>query len=110
MDSLRAFYNDHIVAFFNMAIVPLLGQIMLALLIVVVGRWLTKWLSSVLLRLMRRSRLDDTLTKFLHNISYWFLLIAVWLFAIQTVGVPIPSVLAWAWRSKILSPTLPLAS
>jgi small conductance mechanosensitive channel len=102
METLTTFFNKVILPFFNQYIepwldkqfIPLFGKIVVALAIFLVGKWVTQKISNILLRVMQKSKMENTLAKFLHNLSYWFLLIAVVLSAVQALGVPFTSLLA----------------
>jgi len=78
----------------DLYLTPWLGKIVLALVIFVMGKWLVDHLSKVLLRVMKKSNLEDTLVKFLSHLCYGFLMIAVVLISVQTLGVNISSLLA----------------
>ncbi len=78
----------------DLYLTPWLGKIALALVIFVVGKWIVDHLSKVLLRVMKKSNLEDTLVKFLNHLCYGFLMIAVVLISVQTLGVNISSLLA----------------
>lgn len=75
-------------------ITPWLGKIVMALLIFLIGKWVVDHLHKVLVRMLLKSRFDNTLVKFLGHLGYGFLLIAVVLAAVGTVGVNISSLLA----------------
>jgi small conductance mechanosensitive channel len=69
-------------------------KIVLALVIYIIGKWIAKRIMHVISKLMERAELDVTLVSFLANIVYAFLLAAVILAALDTLGVPITSLLA----------------
>ena len=69
-------------------------KIVLALVIYIIGKWIAKRITRVITRLMERAELDVTLVTFLANIVYAFLLAAVILAALDTLGVPVTSLLA----------------
>jgi small conductance mechanosensitive channel len=102
MESLTTFFNKVVLRFFDQhfvpwldkQFVPLLGKIVLALAIFIIGKWIAEQVSNILLRVMQKSKMENTLAKFLHNLSYWFFLIAVVLSAVQALGVPFTSLLA----------------
>ena len=84
---------------FNMeTLMPMLTtwgiKIVLALLIYMVGKWIAKRITRVINGLMERAEMDATLVNFLGNIVYAFLLAAVILAALDTLGVPVTSLLA----------------
>ena len=58
-----------------------------AVLIFFVGRWVAKLLKSISSKLMIRAKLDETLVKFLANLAYSLLLAFVIIAAIDSLGV-----------------------
>lgn len=79
-------------------LVPLLTawalKIVLALVIFVVGKWISKKVTGGIRKLMERAETDPTLITFLCNIVYTVLLAAVILAALDSIGVPVTSLLA----------------
>ncbi len=69
-------------------------KIVLALVIYIIGKWIAKRLSNFARKLMEVRDADPTLVNFLCNIVYAILLIAVILAALDTLGLPITSLLA----------------
>jgi len=69
-------------------------KIVLALLIYVVGKWITRRITKLLRALMEGRSVDPTLVNFLANIVYAVLLVAVILAALDTLGIPVTSLLA----------------
>ena len=69
-------------------------KIVLALLIFIIGKWISKRITKILRGLMERAALDPTLVGFLGNIVYTILLAAVILAALDVLGIPITSLLA----------------
>ena len=69
-------------------------QIIQAVVIFVVGRWIAKALRNVADRLMKRANMDDMLRKFLRNIVYAVLLTFVIIAAIGALGVQTASLVA----------------
>jgi small conductance mechanosensitive channel len=80
--------------FIDQNVMPWLYKILVALLIFGIGKWIVDHLSKVLLRVMQRARLEETLCKFLYNLGYWLLLTAVLLAAVEALGVSVASLLA----------------
>jgi small conductance mechanosensitive channel len=74
-------------------LVPWSIKIALALLILLVGNFIARTLTKVLTRVMRKARIDAILVKFLGNIFYVLLLIAVIVAAIDGLGVNVTSLL-----------------
>ncbi|MES2605043.1 MAG: mechanosensitive ion channel domain-containing protein [Pseudomonadota bacterium] len=75
-------------------VIPWLGKFVIALLIFLIGKWVADHISKILLRLMLKSGLDDTLVRFLHKLAYVFMLILVALPAVEAAGISIASLLA----------------
>jgi small conductance mechanosensitive channel len=69
-------------------------KIILALVIYVVGKWITKRVTRLVTRLMQARNVDPTLVDFLANIVYAVLLVAVIIAALDTLGLPVTSLLA----------------
>lgn len=69
-------------------------KIVLALLIFIVGKWVAKKVTAVTSKLLQKAEVDPTLDKFLCNIVYTILLAAVILAALDSLGVPVTSLLA----------------
>lgn len=69
-------------------------NLLFALAILVLGRWLVKWGTHVLISGMKRARLDYTLVRFLEKIIYYTLLVAVIIAAVDQAGIKTTSFLA----------------
>lgn len=63
------------------------GKLILAILILIVGKWLAKRIASLCTKIMDRHQVDPTLSRFLNNIVYYVLLIAVVLAAAGELGI-----------------------
>jgi len=59
-----------------------------------VGKWIAKRLTRLLTRLLERQEVDPTLVNFLSNLVYAILLVAVILAALDTLGLPVTSLVA----------------
>lgn len=71
------------------------ANIVFALIIFVVGKWLVKEVTNFLMKMVRKSsKIDETLVSFLENIVYYVLLIVVLLTALKQIGVETTSFLA----------------
>jgi small conductance mechanosensitive channel len=70
------------------------GKVVLALVIYIIGKWVSKKITDTIRRLLRAREIDETLNQFLANIVYAVLLIAVILAALDTLGLPITSLFA----------------
>lgn len=66
----------------------------IALAIFIVGRWIAKWLTGVIRKLMAKSHMDEMLIKFLGNIVYTILLLVVVMAALDHLGIRTTSLLA----------------
>jgi len=80
------------------AVWPLLfdwgGRIVAALLIFLIGRWISRRVSNGVARATERAGVDPTLTRFLRSVIYMTLLIMVLLAAAQQVNIPVTSFFA----------------
>ncbi len=65
----------------------LAGNLLAALVIFIVGRWIAKFLRRFVTRLLTKANVDETLTKFLANIAYALLLVFVVMAAVNRLGV-----------------------
>ena len=70
------------------------ANIAVALLILVIGRWLSKRVANVCQRLMDRTTLDPILIKFFSDVIYWTLVAVVVLAALDEAGVSVTSFIA----------------
>lgn len=85
--------------FFSRAdLVPLMTdwavKILLSLLIYFIGKWIAKRITAFVAKLMNLRRADPTLVNFLSNVVYGILLVAVILAALDTLGLPVTSLVA----------------
>lgn len=91
MESLREFFT-------NAELMPMLGdwavKILLAIVIYLVGKWIARRVTAFVTRLMNSREADPTLVKFLSNVVYAILLTAVILAALDTLGLPVTSLVA----------------
>ncbi|MBS9782251.1 MAG: mechanosensitive ion channel [Arcobacter sp.] len=77
-----------VVASYAMALV-------MAILIFVIGKWIARKITDVLVKLLKKSdKIDDTLVKFLSNIVYYTLMVFVVLAALSKLGVETTSFFA----------------
>jgi small conductance mechanosensitive channel len=70
------------------------GRIVAALLIFLIGRWVSKRIAAAVARATGRAGMDETLTKFLNSVVYMTLLVLVVLTAVGQLGVPMTNFLA----------------
>ncbi len=78
----------------NLYIIPWGTKILFALIIFIIGRWITKRLVSLAGKAMHKAKLDDMLINFLSNILSMALLVVVVLAALEQLGVNTTSALA----------------
>ncbi|MEO8707212.1 MAG: mechanosensitive ion channel family protein, partial [Kofleriaceae bacterium] len=87
-------FLDQLQAFAELYLLPLGIKILIAVLIFYVGRTIARALIRSLDRLMERSKLDISLRKFLHDMTYSVMLVAVMIAALDAVGVRTTAVIA----------------
>lgn len=79
-------------------LIPMLSgwviKIVIALLIYIIGKFIAKRITNFLRKLMAAREVDPTLINFLSNVVYAILLVAVILAALDTLGLPVTSLLA----------------
>ena len=91
MESMQAFFeNTDFVAFGTQWGLKILG----ALVIFIIGRWIARWITSALKKLLNRKAVDQTLVAFLTNVVYAILLAAIVLAALDSLGLPVTSLVA----------------
>lgn len=90
MDALFNTQTDYL----NVYIIPWAINIVMALVIFVIGRWLAKFISRIVKRLMGKAKVDEILISFIGNIIYFALLVVVVIAALDQLGVNTTSVLA----------------
>jgi small conductance mechanosensitive channel len=84
---------DENLTFVDVYLIPWMIKIALALTIFIVGKIAAGYLTAFVTKVMERSRLDVMLVKFLHNLLYVVLLVAVVIAAVQQLGVNVTSLL-----------------
>lgn len=65
-----------------------------AILVFVIGKWIARRITRLLSKVLRRQEVDETLVRFLDNISYYALLIVVFMATADQLGVDTNSFLA----------------
>lgn len=65
-----------------------------AVLILILGRWLVQWISYLIRKALTKSGMDVTLVRFLEKLTYYTLLVAVLIAAADQVGIKTTSFLA----------------
>lgn len=81
-------------AFAQAHLVPLGLRIILALIIFIAGRQIARLVMRAVERLLQRSRMDASLRKFLCDVMYGVLIVAVIIGALDTLGVETTAVIA----------------
>ena len=69
-------------------------NIVLALIIFIIGKWISQRVTNLCRKLLGRAKLDPTLVNFLSNIVFAVLMVAVILASLDTLGIPVTSLLA----------------
>jgi small conductance mechanosensitive channel len=75
-------------------LLPLAMKLLIAIVIFVVGRWISRALLGGLDKLMERSKMDVSLRKFLGDVAYAVLFVIVAIAALDTAGVKTTAVIA----------------
>lgn len=68
--------------------------IIIAIIILIIGRWIAMWLSSIGRKAMTRGNIDETLARFLSKLVYYALLAAVLIAAADQLGIKTTSFVA----------------
>jgi small conductance mechanosensitive channel len=68
-------------------LVPFAINLLAALAILIIGRWVARLLTGAVRRMMNKANVDETLIKFLANIVYTILMLVVALAAVNRLGV-----------------------
>jgi small conductance mechanosensitive channel len=82
------------VDYLNLYIIPWSINLLMALVIFVIGRWIAKGISRLVKRLMKKAGVEDILISFIGNMLYFALLVVVVIAALDRLGVNTSSVLA----------------
>ena len=90
MESLLNSETDYL----NLYIIPWGLNLIMALVIFIVGRWLAKSIKNVAKRLMSKAEMDEILTNFVGNMLYFALLIVVVIAALDRLGINTTSIMA----------------
>lgn len=62
-------------------------KVLAAILVMIIGKWLARKISRIITKLLEKSNVDVTLTKFLENIIYYALLVVVVIAAAGQLGI-----------------------
>jgi small conductance mechanosensitive channel len=90
MESLLNSETDYL----NLYIIPWGVNLVMALVIFIVGRWIAKFIRNIVKRLMDKAEMDEILTNFVGNMLYFALLIVVVIAALDQLGINTTSVMA----------------
>jgi small conductance mechanosensitive channel len=88
------FEDLNIEAMANTFIFPYAANIALAIVIFIVGKWLANTLTDVVVRLLKKSRMDDMLISFVASITKTILLLFVAIAALNKLGIDTTSLIA----------------
>ncbi len=69
-------------------------KLLVAILIFVIGKWIAKWITNVVRKMMNRKSMDATLVSFLGNIIYAILMVFIVIAAIGKLGIQTTSLVA----------------
>lgn len=72
----------------------LASRMVVAIIVVIIGRWLSRWAVRALTRWMERGKMDSTLVSFFGKVVYFSLLAVVFVIALGMLGIPTSSVIA----------------
>jgi small conductance mechanosensitive channel len=85
---------DRVEALAQEYLLPLGVKLLVALMIFVLGRWISRAVLAGLDRLMEHSHVDVSLRKFLRDLAYAVLLVAVVVASLDTIGIKTTAVVA----------------
>ena len=89
-----ASFSERVEFFFENDLTFFLRNVVIALLIFFVGKWLANFLAGICCKLMSASKVDETLIKFLRVLIYISLMVVVVLAALGQIGVQTTSLVA----------------
>jgi small conductance mechanosensitive channel len=69
-------------------------NVVIAVLILIIGKWLAKLASQIIAQVMSRAKVNETLASFTKNIAYYIILIFVAIAALNKLGVETTSFVA----------------
>lgn len=82
------------IAFVDIYLIPWVIRILIALGVLIIGNWIAGRITKIVHGMLMKARLEQTLVRFLTNLTQTILLVASALTAVQTLGVSIASLLA----------------
>ena len=69
-------------------------KVVAAIAVLIIGKWLAKWISGLIGKALKKSKVDETLTTFLCKLCYYMLMIVVLITAAGQLGIKTTSFLA----------------
>jgi small conductance mechanosensitive channel len=81
------FSMDRLKFWADQYLVPFAIDLVIAILVFVIGRWVARAITKALGRLMARAKFDESLTKFLTDLGYALLMMVVVIAALERLGV-----------------------
>lgn len=72
----------------------LIPRIIAAIVIIVIGLWVSRLLTNAVLKALRRANIDETLQKFFGQLIYYALVALVIVIALANLGIPTASIVA----------------
>lgn len=94
MENPEQVINDFFENWTNSSPGEILMAILVAIAILIIGRWVAKLITVAFERALLRSKIDETLRNFLRQIVYYSLLAIVFIIALGYLGVPTTSLIA----------------
>jgi small conductance mechanosensitive channel len=85
---------DEILAYLESAVKLYALNVFIAMLIVLIGRWVAGLLRNGLSRIMKRRNIDETLTRFTGSVMYAVILVVVIIAALAQLGIQTTSLIA----------------
>ena len=64
-----------------------IANVILAIVIFILGRWIAQIISSLTKRMMRHAKIEDTLIEFLSNLGYWVMMLIVIMASLDRLGI-----------------------
>jgi small conductance mechanosensitive channel len=80
-----------------------------AILIFIVGKWLARWITNLLSKLLKKKNVEPTLVNFLTSLFYYTLIVLVVVAAAGRLGINTTSFLTIIGAAGLAPPALPSA-
>ena len=94
MDEQGQVLNDFLETWSNSSLSDIVFSAIVAIIILIVGRWVARLLTSAFERALLRTDIDETLRNFLRQVVYYSLLAVVFIIVLAYLGVPTTSLVA----------------